>query len=153
MTDEGRPVRRVVTAIDAGRSVIARAGTVPQDPPWSSGYKTWTIWGSDAPPVLGVAETAIAPTIFPPPGGVRMIVSEIAPDTSGEDVATRLHSSETIDFAVVLSGSVHLEQGDGSEVELHPGDCVVQTGTVHAWQNRGSEPSRVAFVLLGVARS
>ena len=37
---------------------------------------------------------------------------------------------------------------DETEVHLTAGDVVVQRGTYHAWANRGTEPCRVAFVLI-----
>ena len=36
-----------------------------------------------------------------------------------------------------------------SEVHLGQGDTCVQRGTVHAWHNRGSEPFRMAVVMVG----
>ncbi len=53
--------------------------------------------------------------------------------------------SETIDFAVVLSGEIDMVLDDTS-VHLEPGDAVVQQETNHAWVNHGSEPCRIAFV-------
>ena len=35
------------------------------------------------------------------------------------------------------------------EVHLSAGDVVVQRGTRHAWHNRGTEPCKVAFILIG----
>jgi naringenin degradation protein FdeH len=34
-------------------------------------------------------------------------------------------------------------------IELAAGDLVVQRGTDHAWENRGDEPVRILFVLVG----
>lgn len=58
-----------------------------------------------------------------------------------------MHTTPTIDYGIVLSGSICLELDEG-EVELNAGDVVVQRGTRHAWHNRGDAPCTVAFVLI-----
>ena len=58
-----------------------------------------------------------------------------------------MHRTETIDYAVVLDGEMTLVLDDG-EVELSPGDLVVQCGTNHAWVNRSDRVTRMLFVLL-----
>ena len=57
------------------------------------------------------------------------------------------HRTETIDFVMILEGDLTLELDDGS-VDLHPGDCVVQQGTRHAWRNRSDRPVRMAAVMV-----
>jgi len=47
----------------------------------------------------------------------------------------------------VLAGRIDMDMDD-STVTLHAGDVMVQRGTNHAWVNRGSEPARLAFVLI-----
>jgi mannose-6-phosphate isomerase-like protein (cupin superfamily) len=48
---------------------------------------------------------------------------------------------------MVLEGDITLELDTG-EVDLHPGDCVVQRGTRHAWRNRADQPVRMVAVML-----
>lgn len=55
----------------------------------------------------------------------------------------------TIDYDVVLEGTVGLELDDGAEGVLGPGDVVVQNGTRHRWHNRGTTIARVLAVTLG----
>jgi quercetin dioxygenase-like cupin family protein len=62
-------------------------------------------------------------------------------------VAARVHRTESIDYAVVLSGEIDM-QLDGSEVHLRVGDVLVQRGTLHNWVNRGTQPCVIAFVLV-----
>lgn len=64
-----------------------------------------------------------------------------------------MHTTDTIDYVIVLSGEIWLELDDGAEVHLKPGDCVVQNGTRHAWRNRGSDPCVMAGVMVGAKRS
>ena len=63
-----------------------------------------------------------------------------------------MHTTETVDYDIVLSGELWLELDDGSEVHLKPGDCVIQNGTRHAWRNRGTEACIMASVLIGATR-
>ncbi len=62
-------------------------------------------------------------------------------------VAARVHRTESIDYAVVLSGEIDM-QLDGTEVHLRAGDVLVQRGTIHNWVNRGAQPCVIAFVLV-----
>ena len=36
----------------------------------------------------------------------------------------------------------------GAKLHMNEGDIMIQRGTAHAWFNRGSEPARIAFVLV-----
>ena len=63
-------------------------------------------------------------------------------------VAPRHHRTNSIDYAVVLSGSIELEL-DTVTVQLNPGDVLVQRGTIHNWMNHGPEPCVIAFILIG----
>jgi quercetin dioxygenase-like cupin family protein len=67
--------------------------------------------------------------------------------------APGMHTTDTVDFEVVLSGEVVLELDDGAEVTLRAGDTVVQNGTRHAWRNRGDVPAVIAVGIIGAVRS
>ena len=76
------------------------------------------------------------------------------PDAAGIDPATQgyqrhmyTHRTRSIDYAIVMSGEIDMLLDD-SEIHLKAGDVLVQQGTNHAWVNRGSEPCRIAFVLI-----
>jgi quercetin dioxygenase-like cupin family protein len=58
-----------------------------------------------------------------------------------------MHRTETIDYAIVLSGEITMIMDD-TEVTLKAGDILVQCGTNHAWSNRSNAPSTVVFVLV-----
>ena len=62
-------------------------------------------------------------------------------------VSPRNHRTDSLDYAVVISGEIDLDL-DGTMVHLTQGDVVVQRGTVHNWVNRGSEPCVIAFALI-----
>jgi mannose-6-phosphate isomerase-like protein (cupin superfamily) len=62
-------------------------------------------------------------------------------------VAPRNHRTETIDYAIVMSGSIDMDL-DGHIVHLEQGDVIVQRGTIHNWINQGTEPCIIAFILI-----
>ncbi|MGA3400659.1 MAG: cupin domain-containing protein [Acetobacteraceae bacterium] len=59
-----------------------------------------------------------------------------------------MHRTETVDYAILLSGECDLELDDGATVHMTAGDIVVQRGTMHAWVNHGTQPCVFAFVLI-----
>lgn len=58
-----------------------------------------------------------------------------------------MHRTETVDYAIVLSGEITMVLDD-RDVHLAAGDVVVQCGTNHAWSNRSKEPCVIAFILI-----
>ena len=58
-----------------------------------------------------------------------------------------MHRTETIDYAIVVSGEITMLL-DVGEVVLKAGDILVQCGTNHAWVNRSNAPAIVIFVLI-----
>jgi len=79
---------------------------------------------------------------FTDPGGTVFRIVRYEPG-----VAPRMHRTESIDYAVVISGEIDMELDD-SVVHLKTGDVLVQRGTIHNWVNRGTEPCVIAFVLV-----
>ena len=63
-----------------------------------------------------------------------------------------MHTTDSVDFDVVVFGEVVWELDDGAEVVLKAGDCVIQNGTRHAWHNRSAENCVIAFSLVGAER-
>jgi len=76
------------------------------------------------------------------PGGTVFRVVQYGPG-----VTPRNHRTDSIDYAVVISGEIDLEL-DGAMVHLNQGDVLVQRGTVHNWINNGSGPCVIAFALV-----
>lgn len=58
-----------------------------------------------------------------------------------------MHRTETVDYALILSGEITMLLDD-EEVLLKAGDVVVQCGTNHAWSNRSKTACLVAFILI-----
>ena len=63
------------------------------------------------------------------------------------------HTTDTIDYGVVVRGEMTLELDDGQKVHLRQGDCVIQNGTRHRWRNPLPEPCLMAFVSVGGKRA
>jgi len=59
----------------------------------------------------------------------------------------RWHATDSVDYAICISGEMWMELEDG-EVHLKPGDVVIQLGTNHNWNNRGTIPCVMAYVLI-----
>ncbi len=143
------PVRRVVTghSVDnVAKVIIDEAATNTKYP--RQGVSSTLLWCSDRMPCdIAVGENvedmgARMLGTPPPENGSRFIVMEFAPG-----IASEMHRTETIDYIVVLAGEIDMEM-DKSTVRLKAGDTMVQRGTNHAWINRGTEPARLAIVLL-----
>ena len=62
-------------------------------------------------------------------------------------VTPRNHRTDSIDYAIVLSGEIDMELDD-HVVTLRAGDVLVQRGTIHNWVNKSTAPCVVAFVLI-----
>ena len=58
-----------------------------------------------------------------------------------------MHKTETVDYAIILSGEITAVMDEGETV-MRAGDILIQRGTNHAWANRSGEPCRIAFVLI-----
>jgi mannose-6-phosphate isomerase-like protein (cupin superfamily) len=63
-----------------------------------------------------------------------------------------MHTTDTIDYDIILSGEIWMEVDDGVEVHLKAGDCVIQNGTRHAWRNKGTKNCIMASILIGAKR-
>ena len=65
-----------------------------------------------------------------------------------QDPSPRNHRTDSIDYAVVISGEIDMVMETGT-VRLKAGDVMVQRGTIHDWVNNGTVPCVIAFSLIG----
>lgn len=63
---------------------------------------------------------------------------------------TAMHSTMTLDYDIVVRGSLSLLLEDGSRTALEAGDAVVLPGVVHAWE-AGPSGAELAVVMIGMA--
>lgn len=141
------------------------------------GYVSTDIWRTNATPAPIVAtppEPTLGPRRqMPEKNGTVIRVNRVMPETDavrsltpedskrifaalGNEQASTfgksgrhplMHRTETIDYAVVLSGEIYCVLDD-TEVLLRAGDILVQCGTNHAWSNRSNAPCDILFVLI-----
>ena len=69
-------------------------------------------------------------------------------DTFERD-GSQMHTTQTVDYAILLDGELWLELDYGETVHLSAGDIVVQQATRHGWRNKSERPAMIAFVMLG----
>jgi mannose-6-phosphate isomerase-like protein (cupin superfamily) len=151
-------VRRVVTGVDEqGRSMFLSDGPAFGGDQWAEVWVTDPAHGLNA-----VVDPQHGMTVLEPPaGGTAWRVFEVPPDAQMREAmnnavgviegteADGFHTTQTIDFVMVLEGEISLELDTG-EVALHPGDCVVQRSTRHAWRNRNDFPVKMVAVMVSL---
>lgn len=170
-------LRRIVTGRNrAGRSVVVQNGMSPRIVTTETlpGLALVEIWATDEIPQLPVAPVDLITTMksfVPGPGGTRFRIVQFpgASNRAFDQEAFRreylakapglaeamelqdsgMHTTDSVDYGVVISGEITLELDEGATVSLKQGDCVVQNGTRHAWRNRSTAPCIMAFVLVG----
>jgi mannose-6-phosphate isomerase-like protein (cupin superfamily) len=170
-----KETRRVVTGHDeSGKSVVLFDGPVSSaNERNDSGIAQ--IWATDGAPADNQCggDAALRPIkLVTPPSGSLFWLCKMAPMNrapsarDSEQIAAKtlerlggggaikassarpdMHATQTLDYAIVLEGEVTLVLDEG-EVTLKPFDTVVQRGTSHTWENRGTKPALIAFVLL-----
>lgn len=116
-------------------------------------------------------------SVLPVPGGSSLLITTFAPDSvvmrpdfnfpaaameaaaampglieTFEPANFGMHTTDSIDYGIVLDGELWLELDNGAVRQLKRGDIVIQNGTRHAWRNRSDAPATMAFVLVSAAR-
>jgi|SRR5271155_1497039 len=145
-------VRRIVTGHDAqGKAVVKtdeRLDGVQRRGPHVSGVEIWSADGmpvdiSDAAePAQRKGHVVRHNYVGSGQGNVVRIVEFAA---GGPPF---MHRTETLDYAILLSGECDLVLDSGEVAAMRPGDICIQRGTMHAWRTRGPAPEVFAFVLI-----
>ncbi len=169
----GRSPRRIVTGQrEDGSSVFARLEEAEEDERTTTGGHEHGVivhrmWANDRlmpihlPFLDAIAPLESQPTAEATPealrtssphagiGGLRVSLIKFLPNDGGRQFG--LHWHDTLDVQWLFAGDLTLGLDDGSEVELQPGDAVIQHGTNHTWRS-GPEGAVVGLVMLGVER-
>lgn len=145
------------------------------------GFSSTLLWSTPPNPQVGSAgvqdatpdvtsfvpaagETRLLMVTFPPDS--MMARAEFDPIAFGEEflrtspgLAERfetdhpgMHTTDSIDYDVVLDGEMTLELDGGREVVLKRHEVAVQHGNRHAWRNKSDKPATMLFVLIGAQR-
>ena len=137
-------VRRVVTGHDGDGRAVVKIDEITQNV--RSGrpnHEACVIWTSESFPVDNDGDNDMNET----PGTTLRNGTVFRVIEYGPGVAPRNHRTDSIDYAVVMSGEIDM-QLDDEVVHLSAGDVLVQRGTIHNWVNNGTEPCVIAFVLI-----
>src|SRR6059036_826368 len=138
-------IRRVVTGHDdKGRAVVKIDEVSKNIVSSRPGQTACVVWTTESFPVnnTGADDEGLRKVGTTLKNGTVFRVVEFAPG-----VAPRNHRTDSIDYAVVVSGEIDMVLDD-SVVHLKAGDVLVQRGTIHNWVNRDTQPCVIAFVLI-----
>jgi hypothetical protein len=165
-----------------GRATVISDGVAPRFHDFDSipGMSETFVWKTEpGAPIPAAAEdrTPSAASMVALPGETQLKVVRFPPDAvfadpgfDPEAAATEqaraqpglaelfepdepgMHTTDTIDYALVLDGEIALELDAGETVSLGRGDVVIQNGTRHAWRNPTGAPATVAFFCVGAQR-
>lgn len=146
MTAAGFRIRRVVTGHDSAGNAIIKEDEMLGSHERLPGYQAMTVWCTATLPVDN-DESAFNQG-EPGPKGQRVLMrmAERAPEPAREGI---MHRTETLDYAILLSGECDMELDKGERIRgLKAGDVVIQRGTNHRWIRTGPDPVRWLFVLI-----
>ena len=136
-------IRRVVTGHNADGKAVVKWDSELESIGGRPGFSYTPVWATNQLPPKFTDEDPstweIGTTIAN--GSVFRIIKY------DPGVSERWHVTDSIDFAVVVSGEIDMQLDEG-EVHLKAGDVLVQRATIHNWVNRGKEPCIIAFILI-----
>jgi len=145
------PLRRVITGYTTeGKSVVVEdAPVLPHtlDGATNETYFTDLFWTDEFPSENGIEFKDLTKEHekdFFSENGSSLRLLEFPPGGA----PSPFHRTVTLDYGIVLSGSLTLILDDDKRAVLNAGDVIVQRGTIHGWVNEGTEWARVFFVLL-----
>ncbi|WP_403022702.1 cupin domain-containing protein [Salinibacterium sp. GXW1014] len=171
-------IRRVVTGLDAeGRSAVISDQPAPRTHDFAAipGFSNTVVWAlPDSPAPTPEDITPTLTSLMPGPGGSGLTIVQFPPSAvfetidpvaAAEEEAIALpgladtfdpdmpgfHTTQTVDYQIVLSGQLLLSLETGEPTLVQAGDVIIQNATKHAWMNPTKEPAVLAAVSIGVA--
>jgi hypothetical protein len=173
-------MRRVVTgtAPDGASVFVSDDDVAPLTVALMPGASIVEVWGADEPVTLPTDGTPPATVGYmPPASGFRFVVVTLGPHDAAlpadVDLAAAqaemeqklpgliglmdpdhpgVHTTDSVDFDVIVSGEVWLEVDGGDRKLLRAGDCVVLNGTRHSWHNESDQPCTMLSAVVGAPR-
>ena len=138
------PIHRIVTAHNDKAEAIVQLDDLLHGEVQPHGNGVTLLWSSDFSPanVTSSEDKRKTPTGLSNNGSVLRIV-DFPPHTVGQ-----IHRSISLDYVVVVKGTVVLTLDDGSRTTVGEGGLVVQQATMHGWDNETDEWARILCVLL-----
>jgi len=140
MTEPKPAPRRVVTGLNAqGKSCVVIDGPVIDH-----GSPARLVWHTAALPADNSSNEDAGAQRYSfdlmHSGGSNFLITEMPVGLS-----RFMHITDTVDYMVIISGRGVLELEDG-DVEVGPGDYIVDRGVMHSWRIDGPEPLTMACV-------
>jgi mannose-6-phosphate isomerase-like protein (cupin superfamily) len=136
--------RCLVTGLDsAGKSAVITTLELAESTEGERPIQVWPIYKTAGPPAIRPPGRGETHDLGVRPGEVYWMISCWAPDSEGAG----FHHTDTLDFDVVLAGSIAVILGDGTHT-LETGDCIVITGVDHGWK-AGPDGCTLAVALIG----
>ena len=171
--------RVVTAVDEKGRSIVSEETSLePVEISAFPGAEFYSVWGYDILPSVPVEQpSAVRAPFWPAPSGSRFGITRFPPASAArtaeideaaydamvpefeeklpgyigafEPDGGGMHTTQTVDYLIVVSGELYLLLDDGAEVRVPAGTCVVQHGNRHSWENRADDPAVLAWVLIG----
>lgn len=165
-----------------GKAQVLSDGAAPRSVEFTTvpGFAATLLWGTEAGDTVGrgtAADRSGEAGFVPAVGGTRLMMVTFPPDSvmmrADFDAAAfgaefsrlvpglaekfepdhpGMHTTDSIDYDIVLDGEITLELDDGVQVPLRKHEVAVQHGNRHAWRNPGDKPATMLFVLVGTTR-
>ena len=166
-----------------GKAKFLSDGAAPRSVEFTTvpGFAAALLWATDASDSVGagaVGDRTGEAGFVPESGGTRLMMVTFPPDAvmmradfdgaafgaefgrlvpglaeTFEPDHPGMHTTDSIDYDIVLEGEITLELDDGAQVLLRRHEVAVQHGNRHAWRNLGDKPATMLFVLVGAKRA
>ena len=142
----GSPIRRVVTGHDKNGTAVFVSDNAYETVVISSRDAAMaTIWTTATVPAdlnddTDGRERDAGTTLK---GGSVVRIVDMLPGASSP-----MHRTNSIDYGIIISGTIELELDNDVFKTLEAGNIIVQRGTIHKWRNPSAETvCRIVFVL------
>lgn len=152
-TDGWRRIRRVVTSEDPNGRAVVLADGEPGNSFVFNGTRITRLWETGATPValpLAADAGATAGNAYREGFvGTSFYVAELPGGARAPAIA--MHQNATLDYMAILAGRLVLRIDDSDtsrDLELGPGDVIVQGGNLHTFINRRAESALLLFVVV-----
>jgi mannose-6-phosphate isomerase-like protein (cupin superfamily) len=162
----GNTLRRVVTGeTGEGRSRIVEDARMEARN--AVGIELFRVWGTAALPIALPTEGGypakdengndmvhVSLGILPPRTLIQPDAHPKTPDATDSIAfdSSGIHKTESVDVAFVMEGEVVMCVPDEPETILKAGDCVVQNGALHSWENRTDSPAKMLWLWVKAKR-
>lgn len=137
--------RRIVTGHDdRGLAVIASDEVLTPKPIDTGDAEFQLVWATPTVPVdLNAGDDGMLAAGKTIHGGSVIRIVDMLPGKESP-----MHRTWSIDYGIVLSGTVELVLDSGEVTQASAGDIIVQRGTNHLWRNPTDAKCRIAFILI-----